>query len=91
MEKNHSKRTQTRDRSEGKLGLFFFFGKFSIYGEKEFRGVILGNQKLLIPNMLRVTARVARSSRIPGDSRGGFAVEKERNRCGSGKHEEHGE
>ena len=29
-------------------------------------GVILGNQKLLIPNMLRVTARVARSSRIPG-------------------------
>ena len=59
--------------------------------EKEFRGVILGNQKLLIPNMLRVTARVARSSRIPGDSRGGFAVEKERNGCGSGKHEEHGE
>ena len=64
MEKNHSKRTQTRDRSEGKLGLYF--GKFSIYGEKNFVGVILGNQKLLIPNMLRVTARVARSSRIPG-------------------------
>ena len=70
MDQNQKKLTQTRDRSETKYGLFL--GNFQIFGGKEFRGEILGNQKLLIPICCGVPTRVARCSRIPVELAEGF-------------------